>query len=102
MQRLRAIAPVRAFIGRELSPRSGSIPISGPDSRGQAADAPPGAAPREVRAPRKLGLRVALTGLVLLTVMVTAVLIHLTWLYVARRNVADVVDQLNRQIVGSV
>jgi adenylate cyclase len=47
-------------------------------------------------------LRVALTGLVLLTVMVTAVLIHLTWLYAARRNVADVVGQLNRQIVGSV
>ena len=44
----------------------------------------------------------ALTGLVLLTVMVTAVLIHLTWLYAARRNVADVVGQLNRQIVGSV
>jgi adenylate cyclase len=43
-----------------------------------------------------------LTGLVLLTVMVTAVLIHLTWSYAARRNVTDVVSQLNRQIVGSV
>jgi adenylate cyclase len=53
-------------------------------------------------APRKLGLRAALTGLVLLTVAVTAILIHLTWLYSARRNVADVVGQLNRQIVGSV
>jgi adenylate cyclase len=49
-----------------------------------------------------LGLRVALTGLVLLTVIVTAILIHLTWFYAARRNVADVVGQLNRQIVGSV
>jgi adenylate cyclase len=29
-------------------------------------------------------------------------LIHLTWFYAARRNVADVVGQLNRQIVGSV
>jgi adenylate cyclase len=43
-----------------------------------------------------------LTGLVLLTVAVTAILIHLTWFYNARRNVADVVGQLNRQIVGSV
>ena len=73
-----------------------------PDSRGQAADAPPGATPREVRTAHKLGLRAALTGLVLLTVMVTAVLIHLTWFYAARRNVAEIVGQLNRQIVGSV
>jgi hypothetical protein len=43
-----------------------------------------------------------LTGLVLLTVTLTAILIHLTWFYAARRNVADVVGQLNRQIVGSV
>jgi adenylate cyclase len=35
-------------------------------------------------------------------VAVTAMLIHLTWFYNARRNVADVVGQLNRQIVGSV
>jgi adenylate cyclase len=54
------------------------------------------------RAHRKLGLRTALAGLVLLTVAVTAILIHLTWFYAARRNVADVVGQLNRQIVGSV
>ena len=59
-------------------------------------------APPEARAPRKLGLRAALTGLVLLTVAVTAILIHLTWFYNARRNVADVVGQLNRQIVESV
>ncbi|MGA7264047.1 MAG: adenylate/guanylate cyclase domain-containing protein [Stellaceae bacterium] len=59
-------------------------------------------APPEARAPRTLGLRAALTGLVLLTVAVTAILIHLTWFYNARRNVADVVGQLNRQIVGSV
>src|SRR5437762_2103563 len=54
------------------------------------------------RAHRKLGLRTALTCLVLLTVAVTAILIHLTWSYATRRNVADVVGQLNRQIVGSV
>src|ERR1700751_827744 len=54
------------------------------------------------RAARKFGLRAVLTGLLLLTVILTAVLIHLTWFYAARRNVADVVGQLNRQIVGSV
>jgi adenylate cyclase len=59
-------------------------------------------APAKQRAHRKLGLRAALTGLVLLTVAVTAILIHLTWFYASRRNVADVVGQLNRQIVASV
>ncbi len=68
-----------------------------------AATAPsPLAAPPGARSPRKLGLRTALAGLVLVTVTVTAILIHLTWFYTARRNVADVVGQLNRQIVGSV
>jgi adenylate cyclase len=50
----------------------------------------------------KIGLRAALTGLVLLTVAITAIVIHLTWSYAAHRNVAEVVGQLNRQIVGSV
>jgi adenylate cyclase len=58
--------------------------------------------PQSPQSPRKLGLRAALTSLVLLTVTVTAMVIHLTWFYAARRNVADVVGQLNRQIVGSV
>jgi adenylate cyclase len=57
---------------------------------------------RGLRSERKLGLRAVLTGLVLLTVTLTAVLIHATWFYTARQNVADVVGQLNRQIVGSV
>jgi hypothetical protein len=39
---------------------------------------------------------------VLLTVTLTAILIHVTWFYAARQNVADVVAQLNQQIVGSV
>lgn len=51
---------------------------------------------------RKIGLRAALTGLVLLTVAVTALLIHLTWSYTARQNVSDVAGQLNRQIVASI
>jgi adenylate cyclase len=72
--------------------------IAPPDT----AAVPLAEAPTKARAHRKVGLRVALTGLVLLTVAVTAILIHLTWFYAARRNVADVVGQLNRQIVGSV
>src|SRR5207302_1142170 len=66
------------------------------------AAAPPVAAPPLARAAHKFALRAVLTGLVLLTVTLTAILIHLTWFYTARRNVADVVAQLNRQIVGSV
>jgi len=50
----------------------------------------------------KIGLRTVLAALVLLTVVVTAIVIHLTWAYAARRNVGEVVGQLNRQIVGSV
>jgi adenylate cyclase len=51
---------------------------------------------------RKPGLRLALAGLVLGTVTVTAMLIHLSWSYTARQNVTDVVGQLNRQIVDSI
>jgi adenylate cyclase len=50
----------------------------------------------------KLGLRWALTALVLGTVVLTALLIHLFWSVAARRNVGDVVGQLNRQIVESI
>jgi adenylate cyclase len=50
----------------------------------------------------KLSLRGALTVLVLGTVILTASLIHLFWSYTARLNVADVVGQLNRQIVDSI
>jgi adenylate cyclase len=76
--------------------------LSGPNRLGIAPPRPPVAALSMARRPWKLGLRAALTGLVLLTVTVTAILIHLTWFYAARRNVSDVVGQLNRQIVGSV
>src|SRR6201997_2157108 len=60
------------------------------------------AMPGGARTAHKFGLRAVLTGLVLLTVTLTAILIHATWFYAARQNVADVVGQLNRQIVGSV
>ena len=65
--------------------------------------AEPGATERAPASRRgKIGLRSTLAGLVLLTVGITALAIHLTWSYAARRNVAEVVGQLNRQIVGSV
>ncbi len=47
-------------------------------------------------------MRGALTALVLSTVVLTALLIHLFWSVAARRNVGDVVGQLNRQIVKSI
>ena len=51
------------------------------------------AAPRvPKRQPRKLGLRGALTAVVLGTVALTALLIHLFWSFAARHNVGDVVD----------
>jgi adenylate cyclase len=51
---------------------------------------------------RKLGLKLVLTGLVLATVVLTALFIHLLWSKAARNNVADVVSQLNKEIIGRV
>jgi adenylate cyclase len=51
---------------------------------------------------RKLGLKLVLTGLVLATVVLTALSIHLLWSNAARSNVADVVAQLNKEIIGQV
>jgi adenylate cyclase len=80
----------RTSIITEASQESG--PTVQPRATGRAPASRPG----------KIGLRSALAGLVLLTVGITALVIHLTWSYAARRNVAEVVEQLNRQIVGSV
>jgi adenylate cyclase len=51
---------------------------------------------------RAFGLRAALSALVVSTVACTALVIHLSWSWTAQQNVADVVDQLNAQIAGSV
>jgi adenylate cyclase len=50
----------------------------------------------------RLALRTALTLVVLLSVLTTALLIHLSWSHTARQNVADVAAQLNEQIVASI
>lgn len=52
--------------------------------------------------PKKFGLSFVLTALVLATVVVTALFIHLLWSNAARRNVADVVQQLNTEIIDRV
>ncbi len=80
-------------VGRLLR-RAGSIRLA--FSRTNAS---PRAPPRQGYKP---GLRWALTALVLSTVVLTALLIHLFWSIAARRNVGDVVGQLNRQIVESI
>lgn len=51
---------------------------------------------------RKLGIRLALTGLVLASVTLTALLIHLTWVAASQRNVKDLAAQLNRQIMDEI
>src|SRR5438034_5132070 len=60
----------------------------------------PGSAAMKVR-PR-VTLRIALAGIVVLGVLTTAMLIHLSWAHTARQNVSDVAAQLNGQIVDSI
>jgi adenylate cyclase len=64
---------------------------------------PPATAPGTTRARgRRVALRSALTLFVVLSVLSTALLIHLSWSFTARQNVADVAAQLNSQIVNSI
>jgi len=51
---------------------------------------------------RRFGLKVVVTGLVLTTVVLTALLIHFLWAISARENVADVARQLDQQFVASI
>ncbi|HEX4570872.1 MAG TPA: cache domain-containing protein, partial [Dongiaceae bacterium] len=56
-----------------------------------------------MRAPRRrVALRTALTLFVLLSVVSTALLIHLSWSFTAHKNVVDVAGQLNGQIADSI
>jgi adenylate cyclase len=54
------------------------------------------------RSRARLALRTALTLAVILIVLSTALLIHLSWSHTARQNVTDVAAQLNGQIVDSI
>ena len=56
----------------------------------------------EIERAARLALRMALALFVVLSVLGTALLIHLSWSYTARQNVADVAKQLNEQIVASI
>src|SRR5258708_31991204 len=58
--------------------------------------------PRVPRWRGAFGLVAALSTLVVSTVACTALVIHLSWSWTARENVADIVAQLNAQIAGSV
>jgi adenylate cyclase len=77
----------------------GSSPVPRPEIGLRAATpgAPAAAAPR-----RRLALRTALTLFVLLSVLGTAFLIHISWSLTARKNVTDVAGQLNAQIANSI
>jgi len=79
-----------------------SIPLPASASPGRYDDTAGGAAGERRPRRKRLGLRLALALLVSSTVALTALLIHLSWSYTARQNVADVVTQLNRQIVESI
>ena len=57
---------------------------------------------RAALTPRRLGIRLVLTALVVVTGILTAALVHTTWSVTANRNVRDVVGQLNRQIVSAI
>jgi adenylate cyclase len=78
------------------SPAPIAEPAAGRTSRREAARAA-GSRPR-----RRLALRTALTLFVLLSVLSTALLIHLSWSRAARDNVIDVARQLNGQIADSI
>jgi adenylate cyclase len=81
-----------------MSPSS-AAPVSLPVVE---AGAPAASLPARPRGRARLALRTALTLVVLLSVLTTALLIHLSWSHTARQNVADVAGQLNEQIVASI
>src|SRR5581483_5716590 len=79
---------------------NGSGPMSPCSAAPGSSQAPtPEGAPA---ARMRVALRTALTLVVVLSVLSTALLIHLSWSYTARRNVADVAAQLNAQIAYSI
>ncbi len=77
---------------------SSPAPLGEPALGRSAAAIPPSA----VRPRRRLALRSALTLFVMLSVLSTALLIHLSWSRTARDNVIEVARQLNGQIADSI
>ena len=51
------------------------------------------------RGPWVVGLRISLVVYSLLTVLLTAAVVHLPWLYTSRENVANLADQINDEIL---
>jgi adenylate cyclase len=78
------------------------LPLGGLGLVSTVMDSPETARPAEPVRRSRLALRVALTLFVVLSVLGTALLIHLSWSRTARENVADVARQLNEQIVASI
>ncbi len=81
------------------APCSSPAPIGEPVLGHSAAAIPSSAVPPPRR---RLALRTALTLFVMLSVLSTALLIHLSWSRTARDNVVEVARQLNGQIANSI
>ena len=87
-----------------VAPDSSPAPIAEP-ALGRAAGAGHRETERAAAAPgprRRVALRTALTLFVMLSVLSTALLIHLSWSRIARDNVVEVARQLNGQIADSI
>ena len=87
-----------------VAPDSSPAPIAEP-ALGRATGAGHRVTEETVAVPaprRRLALRTALTLFVMLSVLSTALLIHLSWSRTARDNVVEVARQLNGQIADSI
>lgn len=51
---------------------------------------------------KTIGLKTSLAGVILLTVSITAAVIHIPWALTSRKNIANIVNQLNQEIVRGV
>lgn len=51
---------------------------------------------------KTIGLKTSLAGVILLTVSITAAVIHIPWSLTSRKNITNIVNQLNQEIVRGV
>jgi len=49
-----------------------------------------------------ISLRVGLAATILMTVMITTALIFFPWIYVSRQNIANIVEELNQEIIKGI